>query len=510
MRLSPAASLVRRLGVALAFLGVFALAFAQEGEIRIAMQYDHGTFDPQLATSVTDKQMSTNLYDGLVQYEIGTTNIEPDLATDWELSEDGLQWTFDLRQGVQFHHGYGEFTSSDVVFTFERLLDPELGSPNAALMQSIEMVEAMGNYQVRFTLSEPDPAFLDKLANWFSYIVSEKAVAEKGSAFGDDPVGTARYRFESWTPQQQTVLSAFPESWVGTPGLARVVYVPIPDATTMYNAFEAGDVDMIQVTDPDKLARYEQDERLEVHTVPGLITRFFGMKSDEGPLAEPLVREAITYAIDRDAMMEFVFQGISTPADSILAPGVQHVKRNVVNYEYDPERARELLAEADYPNGFSVTYTVPNIDRFTLPATIIQDNLRSVGIQLQIEVMETQAFLADLRSDRGLAMFSLSRSQDATPDRVLYTWHHSGEIPGNNWSRIDIPEVDKWLDEAVTTLDEERRAELFGLVQERVAEGNYYYYIDHENMIFAVHDRVEGFVADPQRSIRLDDVRVGN
>jgi peptide/nickel transport system substrate-binding protein len=494
----------------LALLAAGAPALAQEGELRIAMQYDHGTFDPQLLTSVTDKQMSSNLYDGLVQYALGTTNIEPDLATGWEMGEDGLEWTFTLREGVQFHHGYGELTADDVVFTFERLLDPALNSPNAALMKSLESIEAIDGLTVQFTLAEPDPAFLDKLANWFSYIVSKKAVTEKGDSFGDDPVGTGMYQFESWTPQQETVLSAFPDAWGGTPGLARVVYVPIPDATTMYNAFEAGDVDMVQVTDPDKLARYEANDRFEVYAVPGLITRFFGMKTDEGPLAEPKVREAITYAINRDDMMEFVFRGISTSADSILAPGVQHVKRGVVDYQYDPEKARQLLAEAGYPNGFEVTYTVPNIDRFTLPATIIQENLRAVGINMGIEVMETQAFLADLRSERGLEMFSLSRSQDATPDRVLYTWHHSGEIPGNNWARIDDPEVDAWLDEAVTTMDEERRGELFGKVQERVAAGNYYYYIDHENMIFAVHDRVEGFVADPQRSIRLDEVSVAD
>lgn len=484
------------------------LALAQSGDLRLGMQYDHGTFDPQLLTTVGDKQMSVNLFEGLVRYGLGTVEIEPALATDWEHNEESTEWTFNLREGVPFHKGYGELTSEDVVFTFERLISPELASPNAALMSSIESVEAADPYQVRFTLSKPDPAFLDKLANWFSYIVSKKAVEEKGATFGDDPVGTGMYQFDHWVPQQETVLTAFEEYWGGTPGLAQVTYVPIPDPTTMYNAFEAGDVDIIQVTDPEKLAKYEENPSIAVDAVPGLITRFFGMNTEFEPFSDPRVREAVTLAVDREGIMNYVFKGISTPADSILAPDVQHVKRNVVSYDYDLERAKELLEEAGYPDGFSVTFTVPNIDRFTLPATVIQENLQQIGIDVKIEVMETQAFIEKLRSEEGLDMFILSRSQDATPDRVLYTWHHSGEIPENNWTRINDPEVDAWLDAATTTTDEDERAELFAKVQERIAEGNFYYYLDHENMIFALQDGVQGFVGDPQRSIRLDNVTI--
>jgi len=489
---------------------VLSLSFAQQGELRMGMQYDFGTLDPQVLTTVGDKQMSANLFDGLVQYELGTTNIEPDLATDWTMSDDGLVWTFNLRQGVQFHKGYGEMTADDVVFTFERLLSPELSSPNAPNHASIASVEALSPYQVRFTLSEPDPAFLDKLANWFSLIVSKAAVEEKGDRFGDDPIGTGRYQFSHWSPQQETVFEAFEDHFLGVPNLERIVFVPIPDATTMYNAFEAGDVDLIQVTDPEKLARYGSDPSINVYAVPGLVTRFIGLNTEFEPFSDPRVREAVALAIDRDSIMEFIFQGISTAADSILAPGVQHVARGVVDYRYDPERARELLAEAGYPDGFDVTLTLPNVDRFTLPAAVVQENLAEVGIRVSLEVMETQSFVARLRSPEGLAMFSLSRSQDATPDRVLYSWHHSSAIPENNWARIRDPEVDAWLDEAISTLDENERQRLFGLVQERVAAGHYYYYYDHENMIFAVRDSVQGFVADPQRSLRLDDVSMGN
>ena len=492
-----------------ALLFLFAAwAGATAGVLRLGMQYDHGTLDPQLITSVGDKQMAVNMYDGLVQYKLGGTDIEPDLATDWTVNDAGTEWTFNLRQNVQFQKGYGEVTADDVVFTFDRLLDPALKSPNANLMKAIASTEAAGPYQVLFHLSDPDPAFLDKLAQSFSFIVSRKAVEEKGETFGDDPIGTGQYQFDSWSPQQQTVLKPFADAWRGTPGLQEVDYVPIPDATTMYNAFEAGDVDLIQVTDPDKLAKYQSNADIQVQAVPGLITRFVGFNTDVAPFDDPKVREAINYAINRDDMLQYVFKGVSTAADSILAPGVQHVARHVIDYTYDPEHAKQLLADAGYGNGLKVEFTVPNIDRFTVPATVIQENLQAVGITVDIKVMEVQAFLAALRSADGLQMFSLSRGQDATPDRVLYSWFHSSQIPENNWARVRDPEVDQWLDAAVSTMDESKRDELFRKVQEKIAAGNYYYYIDHENMIFALQSGVKGFVADPQRSLRLDGVTV--
>jgi len=504
---------LRGLTTWLTFVGlVLGTALAQSpsapsGTLRYGAAYDHGSLDPQLLSSVGDRQMANNVFEGLVRYVAGGTVIEPSLASDWVHNESGTDWTFNLVQGVQFHKDFGELTAEDVVFTIERLLDPELNSPNRSLMASVVSVTAPSKYQVRFELSEPDPAFLDKLANWFTFIVSKEAVEERGDSFGDDPVGTGPYQFGHWLPQQETVLTAFQDYWRGPPALAEVAFISIPDPTTMYNAFESGDVDIIFVTDADKLKRYANDSSIGVDSVPGLITRFFGMNTDFQPFANAQVREAVTLAVDREGMMTYLFPGISTAADSILAPGVLHVKRGVVHYELDLERARRLLAEAGYPDGFSVTFSVPNIDRFTLPAAVIQENLAQIGIAATIEVIETQTYMATLQT-KGYDMFILTRTQDATPDRTLYTWFHSSEIPLNNWAKVVDPDVDMWLDRATTITDEQERDELFGLVQQRIADGNFYYFIDHENMIFAYHDYVIGFIGNPQRSFRLDNVRL--
>lgn len=478
----------------------------ERGNLRIGQEYDLGTLDPQVLTSVGDKQMTTNIFEGLTKYELGGVEIVPGLATEWTSNEDGTSWTFQLREGVQFHEGYGELTASDVVFTLERLASTELASPNAALIESVAEVRAEGDYTVVIELSAPDPALTDKLASWYTSIVSEKAVTEKGEEFARDPVGTGPYQFDHWTPGQETVLTAFDEYWDGEPTLAQVTYKAIPDVTTRNNAFQADEIDLIQVTDPDILARYEGTEGVQISSVPGLITRFFGMKTDVKPFDDPRVREAVTLAIDREAMLDGLFKGISTPATGILSPKTNLALEEILDYSYDPEAAMALLSEAGYPDGFDVTFSVPNIDRFTRPATVIQQDLAKVGIRVEIQVMEAQSFLDALKTPEGLQMFILSRGQEPAPDRVLSTWFHTDGIPANNWARISDPEVDAWLAEATTSVNEDTRADLFAKVQQRVAEGNFYYYIDHEDFIFATQPGVEGFVADPLRSIRLDEV----
>lgn len=476
------------------------------GELRVGMQYDHGTLDPAVLSSVTDKQTSTNLFEGLVRYRLGTVRVEPALAEKWTPTADGKVWTFSLRRGVKFHKGYGEMTARDVKFSLERLLDPAVKSPYATLMKSQERVEAVDDHTVRIVLRDPDPAFLDKLANSYTSVVSERAVRERGEKFAHDPVGTGRYQFERWAPQQETAYAAFDDYWGGRPKLGRVAYISIPDATTMYNAFEAGNIDLIQVTDPDKLRKYRQSANTTISEVPGLITRFAGMSRKYKPFDDKRIRLAVLHAINREEIVKGVFGGISTPAKCILAPGVEDALTACTQYAYDPARAKRLLAEAGFAGGVHTTFFVPNIDRFSKPAIVIQEQLRAVGIYPEIQVMEAQSFLAKLRSADGMPLYILSRGQDATPDRVLYNWFHTKGIPADNWANVSIPEVDRWLDDAVTTLDAAKRRDLFFKVQRRIVDEAYYVYLDHENMIFAMAARIKGFVGDPQRSIRLDNV----
>jgi len=506
-------SRLRRFTVAVVTAATLALAATTAqaapvpGELRVGVVADISTLDPQLMTNITDVSVSQNINEGLVRFKVGSFEIEPLLAKSWTVSEDGLTWTFSLVDNAQFHKGFGPLTADDVVFTFERLTGEELKAPNRRLIGSFQSIAAIDPHTVELKLSAPDPSLLVKLAQRATAIVSKKAVEEKGAGFATDPVGTGPYQFDNRVTGQSVLIVKNPDYW-GTPAtLDKVSYLPVPDATTLQLAFEAGDIDMIPVDDSLKLADYQANPDLTVDSVPGLWTRFIGFKDTAPPFDNAKVREAITYAIDREGMVNNLFQGLSTVADGIFAPAVLH-RTPVVKYTYDPEKAKALLAEAGFPDGFSTDMMVPNTARFIDPATAAQADLAKVGITVNIVPVELNTFITTLSTEEGYPMYLLARGQDPTPDRVIGLWFLSSSIPTTNWARISDPEIDAWVQQGLVSMDETVRQDVFAKAQEKFFGYNGYYFIDHENSITVVHNWVKNFVNDARNSIRIDNVTI--
>ena len=340
------------------------------------------------------------------------------------------------------------------------------------------------------------------------FVMSEKAVQQFGDKIAQNPIGTGPFIFDHWTPWAELVLVKNPDYWGGAPKLDRIVYKPVPDPSTMYAAFEAGNLDIIQVTDPDRYDKYKDDPNLQISEKPGLITRFMGMNSRIKPFDNPKVREAVIRAIDVEDMVEGLFQGMSVRAVGPVAPGVDAYAPDLPRVEYDPARARQLLAEAGFPNGFEYVFNVPNIDRFTKPATVIQQSLQAIGIRAEIKIMDAPALL-DAIAKAEAPMYILSRGQEPFADRLLYTWFHTASFPpGQNRAFIEDKEVDGWIDEFRKSTDPNVRKQLGQKIQERVVQGHYYLWIDHEKHIFATSKRVKNIQADPFRSLRLYPVEI--
>jgi peptide/nickel transport system substrate-binding protein len=481
-------------------------AASNHDTLRIGRAYDMATLDPAMQATAGDFELANTVYSGLLRYKLGTTEVEPDLATKWSSNDAGTVWTFELRQGVQFQKGYGEVTADDVVATFERLTSDKLASPNADTMKAMQSIKAVSPYQVEMTLSAPDPALLGKLASTPTRVVSAKAVEKLGDSFGKNPVGSGPFQFDSWQPGQKLVLTAFDGYWGGKPKLPRVEYVPIPDPTTLYGAFDSGDIDMVQVNDPDHYTKYKSADGVTLSETPLLNVRHLQFNTTIAPFDNPKLREAVNYAIDRQTLLDGLFKGMSVPADNVLPPGVNYRIDNLLNYQYDPAKAKQLVAEAGYPNGLDVQFYVPNIDRFTTPATVIQQDLQKVGIRAKLQVMETQSFAALAAKKPGVPMWIQSHSFAPDPDRDLYAWFDTDGIPGTNWSHVSVPELDQALHTGTTSIDTNVRKQAFEQAQRLIADGNYGYYIDHEKYIWATHDFVKGFTADPLRTLRLDNV----
>lgn len=469
--------------------------------------YDIVSMDPARFEDVNSRQLAFNIHAQLVQYKPGTAELEPGLAEDWEISEDGTVYRFTLRDAV-FQKGYGPVTVEDVQFSLERLVDPEVASSYAPQMRGLEEIRKIDERTFEIVLAEPNPSFLYVLAFPEASIISKKAYEEKGLDFGSDPIGAGPFQFESWVPQSEIVIVRNPDYWGPAPALDKIVWRIIPEASTRYSAFDAGDVHLIQVTDPDRLGIYEQRDDVELHRAPAFNTRVIGFNTTTKPLDDIRVRQAIIHGFNVEALLTHVLPGISERAYGPFAPDIVGYNSDLPRFDYDPERARQLLAEAGYPDGFSIKMVVPNIDRFITPATVFQQDMAQIGIDVEIDILDTGAAL-EMFGQGQAPIFTFSRTHNPVPVSVAATWFHSGSVPpGSNYSYMQVPEVDELVSAAQSATSEAVLLEVMPALQQAIVEQAHYIWIDHEYNIYATRDGVSGFRADPFRALIFREVSV--
>lgn len=480
------------------------------GEVVLSQTYDPNTLDPARYTSITDMQIANNIYDSLVSFEFGTVDLRPGLATEWSLVNDGQSIEMTLREGVQFHKDWGEVTTSDVAAHFDRMSSDE--SPmNATLTQTgFQDIEVMDDYNFRLNFNQPASPVPYILAQQMGMIPSADAVDEKGDDFSFDPIGTGPYEFETFEPSTRTTLKAFDDYYRDSlPRAETVQYRPIPDTQTAWSAFQSQDIDVRRVNSAERLSSLEDEDYVRITQATGLITRFVGINCQVEPFTNKKVRQALNYATNCRSVVEQVFPGMSELAGSFMAPGVQyHSKpRDGPQYPYDPDQAQQLLEEAGYGDGFETTFWVPQIGRFTKPARVFERNWSEVGIDVDIQVKEVGSYLGRvLGGEHEIPLFSHSLGQDPIPDYFMADSFHSESIPpggGNAWL-YQNDQIDQWLEEATSTTDDDRRAELYANVEAQLAEDAPGVWIDHERFIFPVQDYVKGFVSDPQRRMEVE------
>jgi len=445
--------------------------------LRIAMTYDWDNLDPIQLGNRTSHQVANNIYSALVRYELGGTQLEGDLAKTWERSDDGKTLTFQLREGVQFHHDYGELTAEDVIFSLERAADPDQ-SRYAEDLKAIESVEAINDYEVVIHLEYADPFILYKMAEGMGYIVSKAAVEEHGEDFGHNPIGTGPFAFDSWLPDERTVLVKHEDYFWGASELDEVHFMPIAEASTFYKAYEAKEVDMIMVSDPDRYEKYASDDAITLFETPGLITRFIALNTHFEPFDDLRARLAMQYAINRDEIIDHALKGMSVKADSPLAPGTFGYEP-VFDYEYDPETGN-----------------------------IFAENLRDIGVTANIEIMETATYLAKVRTGEA-PMYSHSQNPMVMPHQFFVQRYHPASFPpGDNATYYDNERVTNLIDELGKTVDEDTQLELIQEIQQQVADDAHYIDLDHEKFIWAAHSYVKGFTPDAWRSYRVETTTI--
>ncbi len=356
------------------------------GTVTVAITADPPGWDPTISTSQEiPRVMYHNVYEGLVRFDASGT-IVPALAESYTTSDDGLVWSFTLRQGVKFHDGT-DLTVDDVIAKFERAMDPESGHTNPAYYASIERVYSPAPNVVEFELSQPSRGLLYNLARPDSIIYP----AAKAETQRSEPIGTGPFRFVSYTEGSQVVLERFDDYYIdGVPYLDRAVFRIIGDPNTRFAALQAGDIDLIGVAlQPEQFLLLGANPDLKGTEGTATTEITVAMNNARAPFDDVRVRQAITHAIDKKTIVEGAMFGLGTIIGAHMSPAEPYYIDLSDTYPYDPERARELLAEAGYADGFTIHFELPepyNIERRS--GEVVAQQLRAVGINVELSVVE--------------------------------------------------------------------------------------------------------------------------
>jgi oligopeptide transport system substrate-binding protein len=467
--------------------------------------------DPHMATDTTSARVLNGIFENLVVNSTDGQKILPGLAESWSVSKDGLVWTFKLRKGVHFQaateggkktaNGGREVTAADWKWSFERMIRDK--SPRAYFIDCVagydEMtqgktdswsgIKAVDKYTLQFKLKKPFAPFLSVLAYNSLVVVPKEDVKKWGKDFNFHPVGTGPFVFDSWKQDQKVVLKRNPNYWGKDAKGNKLPYldgwelVVIPDATVAWEEFKKGNIDAMRDI-PDQMVKTARDmlgKSLLEAPQPG--TYYYGFNMQKEPFkSNKKLRHAMNYAVDRKRINELVLEGLFFPAKGILPPSMPGFNKDLRGYDYNPEKAKQLMKEAGYPNGFEMTLQVNQNVRHQAIAEAIQAQVAELGIKLKIKVVDWGVHLDTL--DRGEhESYRMGWVVDyLDPDNFLYVNLHSSNWGAKgNYSFYKNAEADKLMEQGRTETDPAKRKAIYQKAEQMIVDDApwiflFYYY----------------------------------
>jgi len=492
------------IGLLILSIGVFSGIVSAENVLDVAQVADISTLDPQAANDIYSANVMKQIYNNLVVID-EDMDIVGDLAESWENPDDNT-WVFNLREGVKFHNG-NEFTAEDVKFTINRLLDPETGSPGAWLLEEVEEVNAIDDYTVEIVTREPFAPILSNLARYEVSMLNKEAVEEAGEDYASQPVGTGPFTFEEHLYGDKVILNAYDDYFLGSPKVDGIVYRAIPEDATRVVELESASVDIVYNIPPQEIERLESNNALKMVETLGQSTLYAGFNFDVEPFDNKLVRQAMNYAVDKNAVVDAVFFGKAEPSYGPLSPSIFGFDDELSHaYPYNPEKAMELLEEAGYADGFDcVIWTDPRTERSSI-AELIQAYLAAIGINAEVELMEWSNFISASTDSDGL--FILGWTGTGAADGGLYPRFHSSNIGASNRHRWGTDELDQMLEEARTTVNVEKSLEIYKEAQSYIIEHASDIFIAVPETLAATQSNVSNFRLYPNNINPLFDVEI--
>jgi len=475
----------------------------EEKVLIVANGADATSLDPILVNDGYSALVNTQIYETLVTRDLDM-NIEPGLATSWE-QIDELTYEFYLKENVYFHNGE-PFTAADVKFTLLRALDSAVAFSILGEIDP-ETIEVVDEHTIRIGTREPFAPILANLGHSTAFIVNEKAVTDLGDDYGQNPVGTGPFMFENWDFGSRIELVKNNEYHREIPLIAGIQFQVISEASSRLIELETGQIDIAFNVSPNDVPRIEDHDELTLLRRINLATTYIGLNVQAEPFNDVRVRQAMNYAVNTELIIDTILEGVGAPAIGPMGSNIPGSATDLEGYDYNPERAMELLAEAGFEDGFTATVWVDDDSTRIDIATALAAQLREVGVDINIQILEWAAFL-DYVSEGNHDMFIMGLTTvTGDPDYALYPLFHSSQHgAAGNRTFFTNNQVDELLELARQVFDDEERAVYYRELQKLIIEEAPWIFLNEGEALIATRSNVHGYEIRLNGQQKLHDV----
>lgn len=486
------------------------------GDLVIATQSDAVSLDPHLTNDTASANVRINIYDTLVVQDENMQN-QPGLAESWK-QLDATTWEFKLRKNVKFHDGT-PFNAEVVKANIERILDPKIASSVQFLYNMIKEVEVKDDYTVLFKTEYPFAPLPAHFAHPGGQMISKKQIEEDyaaiekgekpGSVINANPIGTGPFKFKEWKSGESIKLVKNDDYWGEPAKLASVTFKVVPEDLTRISELNTGDAHISTPLSPSDLEQVDNTDGLHTQRTKSSSLSYIGFNMSKKPFDDVRVRQAISMAINKEEIINGIYNGVGIQAKGPLAPGIFGYDENIKGLEYNVEKAKELLAEAGYPNGFSTTIWTNDDRQRVDTATNVQSQLAKIGIKAEVKTLEWGAMLEQTAKGEHEMMVFGWTTVTGDADNGLFPLFHSDNLgaQGNRTFTKD-KELDTYLSEARKTSDPEKRQEYYSKAQQKLVELAPFVYLLHQEHLLGVRDEVKGLKQLPTQLLQLKDVYI--
>ncbi|EFE93717.1 glutathione ABC transporter substrate-binding protein GsiB [Serratia odorifera] len=495
--------------VLLAVTGAAPAWAAKDAVIAVASNFT--TLDPYDANDTLSQAVAKSFYQGLFGFDKDMKLVNV-LADSYQASADGLSYTIKLRSGIKFHDG-SEFNAEAVKANLDRASNPDSLLKRYNLFKMIDKTEVVDPTTVKIVLKAPFSAFINNLAHPAAAMISPAALKQYGKEIGFHPVGTGPYQFDTWNQTDYVKVKKFAGYWQpGLPKLDSITWRPVVDNNTRAAMLQTGEATFAFPIPYEQAKVLQNNDKLAVVTAPSIMQRYISINVTQKPFDDPKVRQALNYAINKQALIKVAFAGYAVPAEGPVPPSIDFATR-YQPWPYDPAKARELLKQAGYPNGFTTTlWSSHNHSTAQKVLQFAQQQLAQVGVKVKVTAMDAGQRAAQVESvgvkDTGVRLFYTGWSASTgEADWALSPLFASQSAPPKlfNTAFYSNPQVDRDLGDALATTDRARKQQLYKDAQDRIWADAPWIFLATERLLSANNKQLSGFYVMPDTSFSFEN-----